>query len=146
MNRTREIIVVDANPLLSALLGGKAWTILLSGKFKFITTEYTTWEVKKFIPRVAERTDVAEEELLFAFEHFPITVFQARAYDDTRLAAEKLIGKRDPKDVDILALTLKFDAPVWSEDDDFEGIRGLKLYSTSDMLNKLANLINDKLN
>ena len=127
-------------------MGGKARAILLSGKFRFITSEYTIWEVKKYIPLVSERTDVAEEELLFAFEHFPITVFQAKEYDDTRLAAEMLIGKRDPKDVDILALALKFDAPVWSEDKDFSGIEEIELYRTSDMLNKLANLIKEKLN
>ena len=57
-----------------------------------------------------------------------------------------LIGKRDPKDVDILALALKFDAPVWSEDKDFSGIEEIELYRTSDMLNKLANLIKEKLN
>lgn len=146
MNKSREIIIVDANPLLSALLGGKARSILLSGKFKFVTSEYTTWEVKKYIPLVSERTGVAEEELLFALDHFPITAFQAKEYDDTRRAAEMLIGKRDPKDVDILALALKFDSPVWSEDKDFAGIEEIELFRTSDMLNKLANLINEKLN
>lgn len=146
MNNTGVTIVIDANPLLSALLGGKARAILLSGKFRFITSEYTTWEVKKYIPLVSERTDVAEEELLIAFEHFPITAFQAKEYDDTRLAAEMLIGKRGPKDVDILALALKFDTPVWSEDKDLAGIEEIELFRTSDMLNKLSNLINEKLN
>ena len=146
MNNTREIIVVDANPLLSALLGGKARSILLSGKFSFITSEYTTWEVKKYIPVVSEQTGVAEEEVLFAFDHFPIIAFQPKEYHDKLWAAEMLIGKRDPKDVDILALALKFDFPIWSEDKDFSGIEEIELFRTSDMLNKLSNLINEKLN
>lgn len=146
MNNSRELIVVDANPLLSALLGGKARSVLLSGKFEFITSEYTTWEVKKYIPLVSERTGVNEEELLFVLNHFPIQAFQPKEYDDKRKAAEELIVKRDPKDVDILALALKFNAPLWSEDKDFEGIEGLILFKTSDLLNKLAVLVNKKLN
>jgi len=146
MNNTREIIIVDADPLLSALLGGRARSILLSGKFKFITSEYTTWEEKKYIPKVSERTGVAEEELLFAFNNFPITAFQPKEYYDRREAAEMLISKRDPKDVDILALALKFIAPIWSDDRDFEGIEGLILFKTFDMLNKLSNLANEDLN
>ncbi len=57
-----------------------------------------------------------------------------------------ITSKRDPKDVDILALALKFKVPVWSEDKDFEGIEGLVLFKTSDLLNKLANLANEELN
>ncbi len=138
MNNTKEIIVIDANPLLSALLGARARSILLSGKFRFITAEHTTWEVKKYIPRVAELTGVAEAELLFAFDHFPIIAFQPKEYDDERSTADMLISKRDPKDVDILALALKFGAPVWSEDKDFEGIEEIELLKTSDLFNRLS--------
>jgi predicted nucleic acid-binding protein len=127
----KKSIVIDANPLLSALLGGRARLILLSNKYYFVTTEHTTWEVKKYIPTVAKLSDVSEEELYFAFDRFPILVYQAGDYDDKRKLSEKLIGHRDLKDVDILALALKLKIPIWSDDKDFEAIEGIELLKTS---------------
>ncbi|MBI2415949.1 MAG: hypothetical protein HYV33_04820 [Candidatus Kerfeldbacteria bacterium] len=43
-------IAVDANILLSALLGGKPSIILFDTRFHFITTEFTIDEVEKYLP------------------------------------------------------------------------------------------------
>jgi hypothetical protein len=51
------LIVVDANVMLSALLGGYAAHLLVNPAAQFVTTERTTWEVKKYIPRVAGVAD-----------------------------------------------------------------------------------------
>jgi hypothetical protein len=69
------IVVVDANILISALLGGKPHRILFDSRFQFITTERTTWEVKRYIPLLAKKLGLAELEILSAFESLPITFF-----------------------------------------------------------------------
>ena len=119
MNKDKKVVVIDANPLLSALLGGKARTILLSRSFHFVTTEHTTWEVKKYIPVISEKSGISEKDILFAFERFPIITIDQRNYDDTMIKADFLIGKRDRKDVHVLALALKLKQPIWSDDKDF---------------------------
>ena len=43
-------LVVDANIFISALTGGKAAELLFNPNFDLLTTERTTWEVKKYIP------------------------------------------------------------------------------------------------
>ena len=48
-------LVVDATLLLPALRGGSALPVLFDVRFQFITTEKTTWEVKRYIPRVVDR-------------------------------------------------------------------------------------------
>lgn len=138
MNEPRETITVDANPLLAALRGGKARLVLLSGKYTFITTEPTTWEVKKYLPILAQKSEVNEHELFYAFDHFPIIAVPAVVYDDKRQSAESLIAQRDPKDIDILALALKFKTPIWPNDRDFENLPDLDIFTTADMLSKLA--------
>ena len=40
-------LVVDANIFISALIGGKAAALLFNPNFDLLTTERTTWEVKK---------------------------------------------------------------------------------------------------
>ena len=43
-------ICVDANIIISALIGGVARNILFDSKFEFITTESTIKEVTKYLP------------------------------------------------------------------------------------------------
>jgi len=140
MNESKETIAVDANPLLSALRGGKARMALFSGKFSFITTEHTTWEVKKYIPELSNESGVPESELFYAFDRFPIVSMPPVVYDEKRKQAEDLIAHRDPKDVDILALALKLNTPLWTNDKDFHNLPELKIYTTAAMLAKLAAL------
>jgi len=42
-------LVVDANIFISALIGGKAAELLFDPNFDLLTTERTTWEVKKYL-------------------------------------------------------------------------------------------------
>ncbi|WP_457555604.1 PIN domain-containing protein [Candidatus Pyrohabitans sp.] len=42
-------IVVDANPIISALIGGASREVFFRRTFKFATSEYTLKEVRKFI-------------------------------------------------------------------------------------------------
>lgn len=51
--------------------------------------------------------------------------------------ARKRIGWRDPDDVELLALTLHFKIPLWSNDNDFEGC-GVERYTTAELLHKLG--------
>lgn len=138
MSEPKETITVDANPLLSALRGGRARMALFSGKFIFMTTEHTTWEVKKYIPELANQSNVPESELFYAFDHFPIIAIPPVVYDEKRQQAEALIAHRDPKDVDILALALKLDTSLWTNDRDFNDIPELQTFTTAEMLKKLA--------
>jgi predicted nucleic acid-binding protein len=118
--------------------GGKAKIALFSGKVSFITTEHTTWEVKKYIPEIASQSGIPESELFYAFDRFPIVSMPPVVYDENRKQAEELIAQRDPKDVDILALALKFNTTLRTNDKDFASIKEIPILTTADMLKKLA--------
>lgn len=47
--------------------------------------------------------------------------------------AKSLLEKRDPKDVPLLALALKLQIPIWSNDRDFEDLP-IELYPTARLL------------
>jgi predicted nucleic acid-binding protein len=53
-------------------------------------------------------------------------------YEGKLAAARRRIGKRDPDDVDVLALALTLDLPVWSNDSDFED-SGVGWHTTADL-------------
>ena len=48
-----------------------------------------------------------------------------------------LIGARDERDVPLLALTLTYGYPLWSDDRDFEGIEQIQLIKTADLVSRL---------
>ena len=56
-------LVVDANIFISALIGGKAGELLFNPNFDLLTTERTTWEVKKYLPQLAEYTENSPDHL-----------------------------------------------------------------------------------
>ena len=129
----KQAVIIGTNQMISALLGGKARQILYSGSFRFVTTERKTWEVKRYIPMIAAKTNVSEERILRAFELFPIVAFQDSFFDDEKKHAWELIGKRDPTDADLLALTLKLKYPLWSHDRDFQNIKEITVVTITDL-------------
>jgi len=116
-------IVVDANILISALLGGKSRFILFDPKFEFIVNEFTLREVEKYIPFISKKSGVSEKEIRKGISLLPLKIVSKNYYKDYLKQAEKLIGKIDKNDIDILALYLKEKTFLWSEDKDFEKIK-----------------------
>jgi predicted nucleic acid-binding protein len=127
-------LVVDANVFISALIGGKAAELLFNPDFELITTERTTWEVKKYLLKLAGHTGQTPSGLLLLFELIPVKACQSGEYERSLSKAQNLIGNRDPFDVDILALTLETGAPLWSNDSDFEEIDKITLFKTKDVI------------
>ena len=133
-------LIVDANPLLSALLGGAALPILCDPGFRFLTAEKTTWEVKRYIPTIVEKLKAAgktawtEARLERRFHQLPVAAFGDDFYGSFLPEARRLIGQRDPEDVDLLALTLHTKLPLWTEDRDFDSIPEIVVVRTSELI------------
>lgn len=126
-------LVVDANPLISALLGGGGLRVLFDERLHVVTTEHTTWEVKRYIPMISSRSGVPEEIVLELFETFPLIAYQSSAYETSLSKATNQIGLRDPKDVDIFALTYHLGAPLWTEDPDLISVSDIQTVTTQEL-------------
>lgn len=131
-------IVINANPIIAALLGGKASNIATSAKFEFSSPQFTLFEVEKYIPLLARQLKRPEPDVRVAFQRLPITAYQPIAYDDCTPRAIQLIGIRDEDDVPVLALALELQIPVWTNDRDFLNLPDIQVYSTADMIGLLA--------
>jgi predicted nucleic acid-binding protein len=131
-------LVVDANVFISALIGGKAAKLLFHPNFELLTTERTTWEVKKYLPELAVYIEKSPADLLLLFELIPVRAWQSKEYETSLSTAQHLIGDRDQFDVDILALTLETGAPMWSNDSDFEEIEKITLLKTKDIIDLVS--------
>jgi predicted nucleic acid-binding protein len=131
-------LVVDANPLLAALLGGRAREIVFSDKFQLCAAQATLFEVAKHIPRVAAKVGLTESHLFREFQLLPIEACQPAEYGAYYSQSASLIAGRDPHDVPTLALALSRNIPIWSNDKDFQGLAGVQVFTTSQLLDCLA--------
>ena len=131
-----EKLAVDANPILSAIIGGNARSVFLDADhISFYTTLFNFKEVEKYIPALASKRSLPLDDLYLALSTLPISVCDVEFYKATLKKAESLIGDRDPDDIHLLALALKLSCPIWSNDRDFDDV-GIKIYSTLALIRK----------
>jgi predicted nucleic acid-binding protein len=75
--------------------------------------------------------------VLLAVAALPVTVIERETYSDALPEATRRIARRDPDDVEILALALHLGIPLWSNDNDFEGA-GVEWFTTARLLRRLG--------
>ena len=116
------------------MLGGKPSIILFDNRFQFVTSEFTIKEVNKYLPRVEKKLGISQEKLTSLLRDPPLKVYGKELYKDKMQKAAKIIAHIDKKDVEILALALKLESFLWSQDKHFEKARCPKLLKTYDFL------------
>ncbi len=130
-------LVADANVLLSALIGGQAKTVLEHpGVESVVTTAMTFEEVQEYAGHLAQKRRLDLELVLLAVVTLPVAILPREQYKDALPRARRKIGKRDPDDVEILALAMHLGWPLWSNDNDFE-VAGIEWYTTAELLQRL---------
>lgn len=131
-------LVADANVLLSAVIGGRASLALRHDKVEQVLTPAAAYdEVLEYLPSLAKKKRLHLDTLLLAFAALPVTVVERSEYEAQVPTAQRRIGKRDPDDIDVLALALALKLPVWSNDNDFEDT-GVEWYTTAELLKALG--------
>ena len=130
-------LAADANVLLSASLGGRAKIVLQHpGIERVFTTEVTFAEVQEYAADLAGKKRLPLDVVLMTVSSLPVQIIGRAEYKPKLGEAQRRIGRRDPDDVDLLALALHFDIPIWSNDQDFAD-GGVPWYTTAELLRRL---------
>jgi predicted nucleic acid-binding protein len=131
-------LAVDANVLLSAVIGGRARLALNHPSIgEAFTTQRTFSEVEEYSTVLAKQKRLPVDVVLLAVAALPVTILNRSRYSANMPEAARLIGHRDPDDVELLALALHMHIPLWSNDKDFEHV-GIELFTTERLLRRLA--------
>jgi predicted nucleic acid-binding protein len=127
----------DANVLLSAVLGHAALRVFTRTDVGVLTTRGVLEEVREYLPLIAKQYDMLPQALEGQLRLLAIRECEAEEYATKLEAAKRAIAKRDPDDVELLALALAFSVPVWSNDSDFKDT-GVEWYTTARLLRLLG--------
>ena len=127
-------LVADANVLLSAMIGGRARLVLKHPAVEgILTTEATFAEVQEYGVELARKRRLSLDSMLLAIAALPVTIVERNLFATKVPEARRRIGRRDPEDVEILALALQDRLPLWSIDSEFADA-GVEWYSTAELL------------
>ncbi len=131
-------LAADANVLLSAVIGGRARDVLTHPRVEEVmTTASTLAEVQEYLSQLARKKGLTLDTVLLAAATLPVNVVERSAYAGKIAAATKRLGRRDPDDIELLALALHAGIPVWSNDKDFEDA-GVDWFTTAELLKELG--------
>ena len=115
-------LVVDTNKLLAAFLkNGIVRSILLLSKHEFYTLDYAIFEIEKHKDELLKRIHVKREqfqELMFELILKNVIVIRSSYIEDLTDDALEICKSFDPDDAPFIALALKLDIPIWSNDKD----------------------------
>ena len=103
---------------------------------RLFVREFVLGEVRGYIPVLSSKTELDPSVLDFLLTLLPLSPYPASVYRRSIPKAKVLIGRRDPGDVDTLALALHLDLPLWTNDRDFEHT-GVSLDTTRQLLAQL---------
>lgn len=133
-----ESVVADSNVLLSAVARRAAWLVFEKAPdILVVTTEIAIAEVHEYVPEFAERYRFDVNLLHDAVELLPVERYSNRDYNSHARDATKYLGHRDPDDVHLVALALKLDIPIWSNDRDLTELP-LRVFTTAQFLKVLG--------
>lgn len=94
-------------------------------------------EVLEHIPELAIKRGLALEDALTALHTLPLNVHEPAFYKETYDEAWRRIHKKDEEDAPLLAVALKLDCPIWTNNLRHFMDCGVVLCTTADLVRKL---------
>lgn len=129
---------MDASVLVACLFkDGRARQVLLHSKgVRFVAPPDIVKEAERQLPRVANRAGITPAQthsvlriLRARIQEVPLDAL--RPHEQTARALAWTAG--DETDWEYVALALTLDAPVWTYDQDFRRVKGIRLIGTTDV-------------
>lgn len=129
---------MDANIIISALLKDSTTRKLLLNKKtpKLFAPEFIQEELTKYSPEFAKKLKTEkwkiEQTIKLLFEASQISTLKKSEYAEFLPKAIEI--SPDPKDTAYLALALKLDCPLWTQDTALKRQSQVKIFSTKELL------------
>jgi predicted nucleic acid-binding protein len=134
------LVVVDANELFSLLIKGSKNSeyIFFSNRAELIAPEFLLIEFEKYREEILDKTHRSTIELSMLLSVFKrrIKFIPEQEFKDLLKEAAASLPE-DPKDAPYVALAMKYNAVIWSEDKVLKRRSPVKVSNTGELLKKL---------
>jgi predicted nucleic acid-binding protein len=134
-------LVMDANIFLAALIrDSHTRHLIVSGELVLYAPEFLFSEIEKHLGTVVEKTGLSKEQIMGLIRDM-VAVGGVKSVPQSEFkeymeSAEKL--SKDPYDTSYLALALKLNCAVWSNDKRLKEQDTIKVLSTEEVIGMLS--------
>lgn len=136
------LLVTDANVVFAALVAGGGTlrvfvTNRLLRKFRFTAPEYLFIEIREHLNEIIGKTKLSQDELeaVLNFLEEQIEVIPFEEFADKHDEAKNI--SPDPDNVPYLALALKLNCPIWSNDKELKKQNAIRVHTTQEIIQTL---------
>ncbi|MBN1502935.1 hypothetical protein JW930_05305 [Candidatus Woesearchaeota archaeon] len=129
-------LVVDANVLFSALVAttGRTYELIFNERVKLFAPEFLFEEFEEHKDEILEKSGLSETDfrLFLSLVSAEIEIVPKSEFEKHILLAAEVTP--DPDDTEYLALAMKLNCPVWSNDKKMKAQNKIKIYNTQELL------------
>ncbi|MBI5066200.1 hypothetical protein HZA97_08245 [Candidatus Woesearchaeota archaeon] len=132
------LLVVDANIVCSALVGGRLTDLFLSQKLKLVAPELIFEELKKHKEELKQKSKLSEEEfeILLAILERRIKIIPMDEFVDLFDEAEEILEEHI-KDAPYVALALKLKCSFWTYEKRLLRTKKIKSLTTEEVAKEI---------
>lgn len=132
-------VVVDTNVIFSALIAaGKTRDLILLEDLDLLIPEFFYNELRNNEKEIISKTSLTESEFSTLLNIFfeDVDVIPKAEFEDEISLAKDIMEDIDPDDVPFVALAMKKDVRIWSDDKHFQQQETVEVFRTEDLLEK----------
>ena len=132
-------LIIDANVFISAIISfeGKTRDLLFKDDINLFAPEFLLKEFEKYREYIIKKSKLLEEDFNLALDLISSRIRFIPFSEFKRFITETKKICPDVDDVEYFALALKLGFPIWSEDKQLKKQNIVKIYSTTELLEKL---------
>lgn len=132
-------LVVDTNIIIAALIKDSTIRHLLSHlEIDLLTIGFSDIEILKYKSYITKKAEITEKEFDILLEKIrnKLIILDDLIVLQKMEEAKKIMDKIDKNDTPFIALALATNSDIWSDDKHFEKQNKVKVWKTSDLVNK----------
>lgn len=132
-------LVVDSNVLFATVIRrSKTLELIESDRLDLFSPMFALGEIEEHKSEVIKKSGFSDEELVLFIELLKGEVKFISIDEYVRFFEKTMYLSVDPDDIDFLALALKLNCAVWSNDPDFSIQSEVRVFSTKGLIEFLS--------
>jgi len=132
-------LIIDANILMSALISsqGKTFDLIFNEGLRLYAPEFLFEEIKKYKDEIIQKSKISKSEfdLLFSIICTKIEIVSKEEFKGFINKAKKITPDQD--DTEYLALALKLNCPIWSNDKQLKKQNYVRIINTIELIKSI---------
>lgn len=108
--------------------------LFINQDLKLFTPKFALEEIKKYSEMIIKKTKISKEEFSLILKELKVLIkfVPLEIYQSNLKIAKKICI--DPNDVDFVALSIKINCPLWSNDSVLKEIKNIQVFNTKEII------------